>query len=193
MTKAAVMFAGLLAFTSFNVHAHKPAKCGSKSKHTVVSTIALSGPRADEGASPVYYFHTGATNNVLFFRPADAIATLREMIEREEKWRGPGKATGLRGMAAELEKDQPLEEHTDLNKYALLVPGYHPDGLVTEMLRAGRASVGYWNYFDLHPKAATAPIKSVTLYLAEDSSHLFSAEFCSESGWTVYYYVGEID
>ena len=192
--RAPLVVVCLLAFAAGDAHARKPAKCGHRSKQTVVSTITLTGPRAEDRAIPTFYFQNERQNNVMFFRPEDAITTLGEMIVRDEKVFGEGKAKGQRGLLAEIEKDLPLREHTDLYKYAFRDSGHRlvAELLVTELLRAGRASVGYWNYFDPHPKVVSAPTTQLTLYILEYPGQLFSAEFCSEWG-LVYSYFGEIE
>ena len=147
----------------------------------------MSGPRPDEGGVPVYYYQ--APKYRIFMRTADVQRTLRELAEESRSHPNPEISRRYVAQAEEVDKDQPLRDHTDLSHFALRDPYWDVPYLVSEMLRRGRASVGDQRYFKRSSTSAVAgqsdDLKMLRLYAWGDEAPV-ERKFCSMEGVEVF-------
>lgn len=183
-----VLLAGMLCFKA----AASPVelKCGKKPpKNATRTTITLSGPRPDEGAASIYYVSNSWDGMLMYFRAADVLTTIDEMVVAAKAQTGHGSWLQLEDFGAEIRKDQPLASKTDLKKYAVGNFGYAlvARDVVAELLKQGRASFGGWNYFGPYPDESGWQ-NYTTLVMYSLGSGFTEAQrlFCTPEGYSLF-------
>src|SRR5262245_17429588 len=117
MTRGLLLLALLLPTTAA---AATKLECGKKPpKGATVEDIRMTGPRPDEKSAPVYYTYANPTNLRLYFRPADLLLTIDEMIKEAGESVIKRDTSDLSALSAAITKDLPLADHTDIRKYPL--------------------------------------------------------------------------
>jgi hypothetical protein len=155
--------------------------CGKRpGKNVIVSDISLDGPRSDEGTTPVFYAYASDGWNRIYARPADVLRTIDDMIAEAEAMTGPGHAPSLRDLAAEISKDLPLPDHTDLGKYALRAPGMGVtvSYVISDLLKRGRVSIGPVQHFMAHRSDFDSGTTSIRMLALGDGASVWSRLYC---------------
>ena len=150
-------------------------------KNAIVVDIPLTGPRVDEGGTPAFYVYATDGWNRIYARPRDVMQTIDDMLAEAEARTGPGHAPSLRNLAAEISKDLPLLDHTDLGKYALRAAGLNitTSYVISDLLKRGRVSVGTVDYFR-DPEPFDAPrISTLHMIALGDFLSVWSRLYCA--------------
>jgi hypothetical protein len=150
-------------------------------KNAIIADIPLTGPRLDEAGTPLFYVYATDGWNRIYARPRDVIQTIDDMLAETEAGTGPGNAASLRSLAAEISKDLPLSDHTDLGKYALRATGLDitTSYVISDLLKRGRVSIGTVDYFRGPGPFDPPRIATVRMVALGNFSSVWSRLYCA--------------
>jgi len=164
--------------------AQSAVACGKKwlPRSMTRETVKITGSRE----SPAYYWRT-ESGYVVFIDPTDVISKLQEGVQGDEQEGANSARFPRASLLRKIKNDQPLTEHTDLFKYALLQTDFAPEleRVTADVLATGHVSIDRWMGFHHVAEPALESIRMVT----EMSSDLGPVQrwFCTREDREIFY------